>query len=117
MLLAVLHLLVGLLLPLSLLHLPGVVAAMPEGAAFWAAVFGPTVASWGVLMMFLAHFGLRQRQRWACDALLLALLVWAPFDAWLCARAGFLAAVWLDLIVLPLLLIPLLLLRRGFPAG
>ncbi len=112
--LAVLHIAGGLALPLVMALMPEHLPVMPAGASFWAAVFGPTLASWGVLMLALVHHGLRLRQVWACDALLWALLVWAPLDAWLCWRAGFYAALAVDLIMLPCLLLPLLILRRGF---
>jgi len=112
--LALLHIAGGLALPLVMALMPDWLPAMPAGASFWAAVFGPTLASWGVLMWALVHHGLRLAQVWACDALLWALLVWAPLDAWLCWQVGFYPALVVDLIVLPCLVIPLLILRRSF---
>lgn len=111
-LIAVLHIVSGLALPLLLPSWPALIAAMPANAGFWAAVFGPTVASWGVLMFVLVRHGLRARQRWACDALLLALMVWAPLDSLLCWRAGFPAAIALNAVAAASIAVPLWMLRR-----
>ncbi len=112
--LAVLHIAGGLALPLLMALMPERLPVMPAGASFWVAVFGPTLASWGVLMLALVRHGLRSGQIWACDALLWALLAWAPLDAWLCWRVGFYPALVVDLLMLPSLLIPVLILRRSF---
>lgn len=114
------HVLLGLAMPFVLPLLPGVLARMPyadaaEAAQFWSRVFGPTLASWGVLACFLVRYGVQQRQRWACDALIGAVLAWAPLDAWLCWQAGFLPGIALDIFVSAAIFVPALWLRRRFP--
>ncbi|AXQ27269.1 hypothetical protein D0B54_00555 [Solimonas sp. K1W22B-7] len=114
------HVLLGLSMPFVLPLLPGVLAQMPyaeaaDAARFWSRVFGPTLASWGMLAFFIVRYGVQRRQRWACDALILAVFCWAPLDAWLCWQAGFPVGIVLDAIVSAALLVPALILRRRFP--
>ncbi|HUP91650.1 MAG TPA: hypothetical protein VM074_05330 [Solimonas sp.] len=114
--LALAHIAGGLVLPFVALATPlldGVAAAAGLGK-LGLALFGPTVASWGVLLAFLTHYGLRRRSRWACDALIAAVLVWMPLDFFLCLSQRLWAGVVVDALVLPLLLAPPLLLRRRY---
>jgi len=115
--LAAAHVPVGLALPLLAPLLdPALLphAESPEAARFWVGIFGPTVASWGVLASYIVQQGIRRRQRWACEALLLAVLVWAPLDTWLCWQAGFGAGIALDAAVVLAFAVPALWLRRRF---
>lgn len=115
--LALLHLAGGLALPL-LVALDAVPAALlPPGAPFWLAVFGPTVASWGLLMLALLRLGVARGDVRAVNALILAVLVWAPLDAAVCAAYGFWPGVLIDTLVVPMLLLPLLRLRALLPRG
>lgn len=119
MALALLHVAGGLALPVLVLQTAWLDWALPElvtgpGARVVLALFGPTVASWGVLLAFLVHFGIRFRQRWACDALIVAVLVWLPLDAALCWSHGIAGAIVIDLLAAPALLVPALILRRRF---
>ena len=111
---AVAHVAGGIALPLVLLQTawldPWLPVATP-GARDALAVFGPTLASWGTLMFFLVQFGLREGRRWAADALVVAVLVWAPLDAALCWRLGWAAGLWLDGLVAPAILLPALVRR------
>ena len=121
LLLALGHIVLGLAMPFVLPLLPGVLAQMPyaesaDAARFWSRVFGPTLASWGALAFFVVRHGIQRRQRWACDALILAVFCWAPLDAWLCWEAGFPIGIVLDALVSAMILIPVLLLKRRFPA-
>lgn len=59
-------------------------------------------------MFFLVQHGLRGNQRWAADALIVGILVWAPLDAALCWRYGLTAGLWLDAIATPAILLPVL---------
>ncbi|HSW15554.1 MAG TPA: hypothetical protein VLI06_22080 [Solimonas sp.] len=122
LLLAVGHVVLGLAMPFVLPLLPGLLAQMPyaesaEAARFWSRIFGPTVAAWGVLACYVVRHGVQRRQRWGCDALILAVLCWAPLDAWLCWQAGFPAGIVLDALVSAALALPALYLRRRFPAN
>jgi hypothetical protein len=117
--LALLHVMVGLALPLVLMRTAWLDTALPVGdanARLAFAVFGPTVASWGALMFFLVQFGLRQNQRWAADALIVGVLVWAPLDAALCWQHGWIAAVALDAAALLAILVPALIRRFSLRA-
>ena len=128
---AVLHILGGLTLPMVVhtrildlynsfntglfqaIH-PGLTA--PRQSAFDLGLFGPTIASWGVLFLFCvtALFDLRSPGAWW--TLFLAVMAWAPYDALLSWQAGFYANVVLDAGVLLSILIPLLHVRSRFQA-
>ncbi len=113
--LALLHVVAGLALPLLLMRTAWLDPVLPVNDASTRlafAVFGPTVASWGALMFFLVQFGLRQNQRWAADALIVAVLVWVPLDAALCWQHG----VALDAVVLVAILVPVLIRRFSLRA-
>jgi len=43
-------------------------------------VLGATVAGWGVIMAFLAHYPFKQKEKWAWNALLAGLIVWFVID-------------------------------------
>lgn len=84
--LALLHVVCGLAWPLLVVGttladrwLPGI-----AGHRFWCALIGPTIASWGLLLWFVVHYGVRRSQRWAADAGIAAILVWLPLDFALC---------------------------------
>ncbi|MDP9140775.1 MAG: hypothetical protein M3O62_08305 [Pseudomonadota bacterium] len=106
-----LHVLGGLTLPFLLLRTSWLDRWLPlqgDDARLALALFGPTVASWGAMMFFLVQYGLRNRQRWAADALIVGILVWAPLDAALCWKYQLSAGLWLDAIAAPAILIPAL---------
>jgi hypothetical protein len=126
---AVLHILGGLMLPFvvqtrildlyntfnaSLFQALRPDLAAPRQSAFALGLFGPTIASWGVLFLFCvtALFDLRRPGAWW--ALMLAVLAWAPYDALLSWQAGFYVNVVLDAGVVLSLLIPLLHVRSRF---
>ncbi|WP_051304476.1 hypothetical protein [Chitinilyticum litopenaei] len=86
----------------------------PEAEAFqrWiVALFGPTVASWGVLMTCLVRAGMRQADPWPWNALLLSLLAWAPADIAISLMRDFWLHVIVDLLVVVAIAIPALVLR------
>ncbi|WP_370153013.1 MULTISPECIES: hypothetical protein [Pseudomonadota] len=108
---AVAHVFAGLALPFVLLRTNGLDAWLPlDGGdtrvAF--ALFGPTVASWGLLMWFLVQYGLRRQQAWAANALIAGILVWAPLDAAICHAWGWTPAVILDAVAAIAILVPAL---------
>jgi hypothetical protein len=120
MLLAIAHIAGGLALPLLILQTHWLDAALPAPLLEMRpmlALFGPTVASWGVLLAFLVRHAMRERQRWACDALILAIVVWMPLDAALCVWLGYGQAVIVDLVAAPALLVPAFMLRSRFARG
>src|SRR5690348_15301804 len=67
-------------------------AATSEAAMFMVSVFGPTVASWGVLFFALVKTYFRDPAPGTWRALVLAILIWAPLDSLLCIRYGLYSA-------------------------
>lgn len=92
----------------------GGAAAPAEAEAFqrWiVALFGPTVAAWGVLMIFLIRAGARTQERWPWNALLLSVLVWAPADIGISLMHDFWIHVVVDGLAVISIVVPVLLLR------
>ena len=86
----------------------------PEAEAFqrWiVALFGPTVASWGVLMACLVRAGMRTNDPWPWNALLLSLLVWAPADIAISLMRDFWLHVVIDLFVVIVIAVPAIIAR------
>lgn len=108
---AIAHVIAGLALPFVLLRTGWLDAWLPladRDARTAFALFGPTVASWGLLMLFLVQHGLRRNQAWAANALIAGILVWAPLDAAICYAYGWMHAVALDAVASAAILIPAL---------
>lgn len=81
----------------------------PEAEAFqrWiVALFGPTVASWGVLMAYLVRAGMRTHDPWPWNALLASLLVWAPADIAISLMRDFWLHVVIDLFAVIVIAVP-----------
>lgn len=85
-------------------------AAQP-GAVFWIGVFGPTVASWGVLFLCLLNIYFTQPSVAVWRSLLLAVLLWGLMDTSYCLLHDVPQALWTNIPALLLLLIPLLVVR------
>lgn len=83
-----------------------------EAAMFLVSVFGPTVASWGVLFFALVKTYFRSPAVGTWRALVLSILIWAPLDSLLCIRYGLYPAVALNAVVAAVLLGLLLGVRR-----
>ena len=108
---AILHVIGGLALPFLLLRsaaLDGLLPAESADARLAYALFGPTVASWGLLMLFLVQYGLRNGQIWAANALIAGILIWVPLDTALCYVHGWHGAVALNAAASAAILIPAL---------
>jgi hypothetical protein len=119
---AVVHLVVGILLPwVSDASLFGAYHRSIE-AAFWGAnapaaaraqqlwwisLFGPTVQGLSIWMLALVRIGERHRSVFAWGALILGVLVWAPQDMLISLRADCWAHVWLDFFAVLTMLPPL----------
>ncbi len=117
---AVVHVLGGLALPFVLLHTGWLDALMPvahpDGRLAYA-LFGPTVASWGLLMLFIVEHGLRRDQAWAANALIAGILIWVPLDTALCYVHGWTGAVILNTAATIAILIPALWRRAQIAAA
>jgi hypothetical protein len=75
-----------------------------EEIKFLIAVFGPTVASWGVLFYALVKTYFRSPTRGTWWALVISIVVWAPMDSALCLSYGLYPAVALNAAVASLFL-------------
>jgi len=117
------HLLAGVLLPLcagsalSEGYRRGIEAFFFDGPApagaqalhvWWLSLFGPTVQAAAIWMAGLAVIGDKQRNAFAWVMLILGLLVWAPQDMLISARAQCWTNVWIDALALAVMLPPLL---------
>lgn len=116
LLLAWLHLAIGLAIPviaysalfghysalLQAAFWPGqeVPAATIEFQRWFAALFGPTLASVGVVMIYLVKAGIKYADPWPWDAILIALAVWAPGDIFISLINNFWLHVQIDVGVL-----------------
>ena len=83
-----------------------------EEVRFLLSVFGPTIASWGVLFYALVRAFFRNPTRGSWWALVLSIVVWAPLDSALCACYGLYAAIALNAVVAVVLLGLLISVRR-----
>jgi predicted DCC family thiol-disulfide oxidoreductase YuxK len=117
------HLLVGVLLPLcagsSLTegYRRGIedfffgIDASAGGRAlhvWWLSLFGPTVQAAAIWMAGLAVLGDKQRNAFAWAMLVLGLLVWAPQDMLISARAHCWTNLWIDIAAVAVMLPPLI---------
>ncbi len=75
---------------------------------WWLALFGPTVQAAAIWMAGLAVIGDKQRNAFAWAMLILGLLVWAPQDMLISARAHCWINLWIDTLALAVMLPPLL---------
>jgi len=88
----------------------------PAAEAFqqWVyGVWGATVAGWGILMIFVVYHSLRQQQRWAWRALVVALLAWYLLDTVISLYHGVLFNAAFNSLLLILFLPPLLFIRKA----
>lgn len=116
------HLAVGVLLPLCAgtavadSYRRGIEAFFFSGEApaaaralhvWWMSLFGPTVQAAAIWMAGLAVMGDKQRNAFAWAMLILGLLVWAPQDMLISARAHCWINLWIDALSLAAMLPPL----------
>lgn len=76
------------------------VAGSAAWSPFFVSVFGPTVASWGLLFGILVGQFFERPNEALWRGLVLSLVVWAPLDTALCVYYGFTTGVVLNAIVL-----------------
>jgi len=46
-------------------------------------VWGATIASWGIFLVFIAHYSFSKKEKWAWNCLVLGLLVWFVLDTFI----------------------------------
>ena len=83
-----------------------------EEVRFLLSVFGPTIASWGILFYALVRAFFRNPSKASWWALVLSIVIWAPLDSALCAYYGLYAAIVLNAVVAVVLLGLLISVRR-----
>jgi len=75
---------------------------------FLFAVFGPTVASWGILFGVVVRQFVEYPSRRLWNAMVLAVVIWAPLDTALCAYYGVYGGVAVNVLIATLLIVLLL---------
>ena len=122
--LAVIHIIGGLLLPV-MVYTPLAVPyfqhlqttfpdSNPESLRFLIGVFGPTVASWGLLFFYAIGKAFEAQTKKDWWLLVSATLVWAVLDTTFSLANSVAAHLYLNGSVLVLFLIPLLLTKKHF---
>jgi hypothetical protein len=81
---------------------------------FLIGLFGPTIASWGVLFFYVVSSAFRNMDRRGWWAIFLACVAWAPFDSLLSIQAGIYVNALINLISAVAILTPLFLARKYF---
>jgi hypothetical protein len=76
-------------------------------------VLGATVAGWGVFILFLARFPLRDGQRWAWTCILVGFTLWFLVDTAISAYFGVFFNVFFNVFLALLVYLPLAATRRG----
>lgn len=89
--------------------------ALPSAVRFaeksLIALFGPTIASWGMLFLLIIKHDLISTSRTAFLWMTVSCLGWAAYDSVISASAGYYLHVLLNTVVLGALIIPLFMLR------
>jgi hypothetical protein len=75
------------------------------------ALFGPTIASVGVLMFYLVKAGIKHREPGPWNALLIVTAIWAPSDIGISLMYNFWPHVLLDVVAMLVIVPPTLILR------
>lgn len=84
-------------------------------ASFLTGLMGPTIASWGLLFLLLLDYAFAHPDRRIWWGLVLAGLLWAPYDSFLSWQHGIYLNVLMNTLSLFALLVPLSLVRHNFP--
>lgn len=123
-LVAILHIIGGLLLPMLVLtplletYFIGIEQSFPnsnpESLRFLVGIFGPTVASWALLFFYSVSKAFHSKTFNDWLYLVLALLVWALIDSVYSFYFGIYSHIIINAVVFSSLLIPLLLVRKHF---
>ncbi len=83
-----------------------------EFQRWFAALFGPTIASVGVAMVYLVKAGIKSAEVWPWNAILASLALWAPGDISISLMKDFWPHVQIDVALLLSIVPPVILLRR-----
>jgi hypothetical protein len=77
-------------------------------------VLGSAMASWGMLLAFIAHYPFRKHDRWAWNCMALGILVWYFIDTPISIYFGVYFNALFNTILLALVILPLVFTRRDF---
>lgn len=77
-------------------------------------VLGATVAGWGILLTFIAHYPFKKKEKWSWDCLLVALLVWFLVDTAISLHFRVYFNAIFNTVLLILVVLPLVFTRRHF---
>jgi hypothetical protein len=126
-LVAVVHIFAGLLLPFlvwtplfkdynaGLYQTLGLgPAAENPGINFLIGLFGPTIASWGVLFLYVITIAFKRPDKPGWWAIFFCCLVWAPYDSLLSIQHGIPINAVINLISALTILVPLFMARKYF---
>ena len=81
---------------------------------FLVGLFGPTIASWGVLFLYVVTSGFRNPNKDAWWAIFFSCMAWAPYDSLLSVQQGIYINALINFISALAILIPLFLARKHF---
>jgi hypothetical protein len=126
-LIAVTHIIVGILLPFlvnsalfatynSLLYeaLGFDTTSRHAEINFLIGLFGPTIASWGVLFLYVVMTAFKHPEKKGWWTIFLCCLLWAPYDSLLSIQKGIYVNALINLISSLAILIPLFMARKYF---
>lgn len=126
-LIAVTHIIVGILLPFlvnsalfatynSLLYeaLGFDTTSRHAEINFLIGLFGPTIASWGVLFLYVVTTAFKHPEKKGWWTIFLCCLLWAPYDSLLSIQKGIYVNALINLISSLAILIPLFMARKYF---
>ncbi|MEE9412182.1 MAG: hypothetical protein V3V22_03925 [Methylococcales bacterium] len=79
---------------------------------FLVGILGPTIASWGVLLLYVVNSFFHQPTITAWWTIIIAGLVWAPYDSWLSIQHGIYLNATFNGVVFFSIMIVLLIVRK-----
>lgn len=89
-------------------------AAAQRQAIFLTGLMGPTIASWGLLFALVVQQSFAQPTKLGWWGMVLAGLLWAPYDSFLSWQQGIHPNILINAVSLLALLLPLWLVRHNF---
>ena len=81
---------------------------------FLIGLFGPTIASWGVLFLYVVSTAFKNPDKKGWWAIFLCCVAWAPYDSLLSIQKGIFINALINLISALAILIPLFMARNQF---
>ncbi len=81
---------------------------------FLIGLFGPTIASWGVLFLYVVTIAFKNLDKRGWWAIFASCILWAPYDSMLSIQRGIYINALINLISALAILIPLFMARKYF---